>query len=127
MSATTQAVILGRQDVQVPRPGPLAFVPRHRLAVFLALVFALTWALEIPWIESTEGPVKFDFPFPLFVVMGWMPRLAAILTTGAISGRAGIEGPPGPTAHMAAGPEVVPGADSWVGRALDSRPGARIR
>jgi hypothetical protein len=60
------------------------------MAAFLALVFALTWALEIPWIESTEGPVKFDFPFPLLFVMGWMPGLAAILVTGAISGRSGI-------------------------------------
>ena len=90
MSATTQAVILGRQDIQGVRPGPLAFVRRHPIAAFLVLVFALTWALEIPWIESTEGPLKFDFPVPLLFVMGWMPGLAAILVTGAISGRAGI-------------------------------------
>jgi membrane protease YdiL (CAAX protease family) len=90
MSATTPAVILGRRDVQVVRPGPLAFVRRHPLAVFLVLVFTLTWALEIPWIESTDGPVKFDFPFPLLFVMGWMPGVAAILVTGAISGRSGI-------------------------------------
>jgi CAAX protease family protein len=91
MSATTQAVILGRQDVHAVRPGPLAFVRRHPIAVFLALVFALTWALEIPWIESTEGWLKFDFPFLLLFVMGWMPGLAAILVTGAISGRSGIK------------------------------------
>jgi membrane protease YdiL (CAAX protease family) len=90
MSATTQAVILGRQDVQGVRPGPLAFVRRHPIAVFLVLVFTLTWALEIPWIESTEGWLRFDFPFPLLFVMGWMPGLAAIVVTGAVSGRAGI-------------------------------------
>jgi uncharacterized protein len=90
MSATPQAVILGRREVPAVRPGPLAFVRRHPIAVFLVLVFALTWALEIPWIESTDGPLKFDFPFPLLFVMGWMPGLAAILVTGVISGRAGI-------------------------------------
>src|SRR5947207_11158256 len=89
MSAT-QALIPGRQDVQAVRPGPLAFVRRHPIAVFLVLVFALTWALEIPWIESTEGPLKFDFPVPLLFVMGWMPGLAAILVTGAMTGRSGI-------------------------------------
>ena len=90
MSATTPAVILDRPDIKVLRPGPLAFVRRHPIAVFLVLVFALTWILQIPWIESTDGPLKFDFPFPLLFVMGWMPGLAAILVTGAISGRAGI-------------------------------------
>ena len=90
MSATTPAVILGRRDVRAVRPGPLAFVRRHPLAVFLVLVFALTWALEIPWIESTEGPWRVDFPFPLLFVMGWMPGLAAVLVTGAINGRSGI-------------------------------------
>src|SRR5690349_11895603 len=90
MSATTRAVILGHEDDRAVRPGPLAFVRRHPVAVFLVLVFALTWALEIPWIESTDGPLKFDFPIPLLFVMGWMPGVAAILVTGAISGRAGI-------------------------------------
>jgi membrane protease YdiL (CAAX protease family) len=90
MAAADQPVILGLQDVQAVRPGPLAFVRRHPIAVFLALVFALTWALEIPWIESTDGPLKFDFPLPLLLVMGWTPGLAAILVTGAISGRSGI-------------------------------------
>jgi CAAX protease family protein len=90
MSATSQAVIPGRQQAQAVRPGPLAFVRRHPVAVFLVLVFALTWALEIPWIESTDGPLKFDFPLPLLFVMGWMPGFAAILVTAAISGRAGI-------------------------------------
>jgi uncharacterized protein len=60
------------------------------MAVFLALVFALTWAFEIPWIASTEAWLPFEFPFPLLFVMGWMPGLAAILVTGAVSGRAGI-------------------------------------
>jgi uncharacterized protein len=90
MSVTTQAVDLSRRDVSAVRPGPLAFVRRHPIAVFLALVFALTWAFQIPWIASTEGWLQFDFPFPLLFVMGWMPGLAAILVTSAISGRAGI-------------------------------------
>jgi uncharacterized protein len=90
MSAATPSVIQGRGDVQGVRPGPLAFVRRHPIAVFLALVFVMTWALEIPCIESTDGWLKFDFPVPLLFVMGWMPGFAAILVTGAISGRAGV-------------------------------------
>ena len=38
MSATTQAVNPGAGNSAV-RPGPLAFVRRHPIAVFLALVF----------------------------------------------------------------------------------------
>src|SRR2546426_4404107 len=70
--------------------GPGAFARRHPMAVFLVLVFALTWLFQIPWIASTEGWLAFDFPFPLLFVMGWMPGLAAVLVTGATSGRAGI-------------------------------------
>src|SRR5438128_4956801 len=90
MSVTTQATPLGRQDVAVVRPGPLAFVRRHPMLVFFVLVFGLTWAYQIPWIASTEGWLQFEFPLPLLFVMGWMPGLAAVLVTGAISGRAGI-------------------------------------
>jgi membrane protease YdiL (CAAX protease family) len=90
MSATTHAVVLGQQEAAAIRPGPLAFVRRYPIAVFLALVFALTWAFQIPWIASTEGWLQFEFPVPLLFIMGWMPGFAAILVTGAIGGRAGI-------------------------------------
>ena len=60
------------------------------MASFLFLVFALTWMFQIPWIASTEGWLPFEFPFPLLFVMGWMPGLAAIIVTGATSGRAGV-------------------------------------
>src|SRR3982751_1616387 len=90
MSAMTRAVVLGRQDVAAVRPGPLAFVRRHPIAVFLVLVFGLTWALQIPWIASEQGWLPFEFPLPLLFVMGWMPGLGAILVTAATGGRAGI-------------------------------------
>src|SRR5947209_13401545 len=95
-SAATTAVLPAGREVYahdpagVPASGLLALVRRHPLAVFLVLLFTLTWLFQIPWIASTEGWLPFTFPVPLLFVMGWMPGLAAILVTGATSGRAGI-------------------------------------
>src|SRR5205814_8871510 len=57
---------------------------------FLVLIFVLTWMFQIPWIASTEGWLPFEFPFPLLFVMGWMPGLAALIVTGATTGRPGV-------------------------------------
>jgi uncharacterized protein len=87
MSTTT---VLDARGLSHSGTGLGAFTRRHPMAVFLVLVFALTWLFQIPWIASTQGWLAFDFPFPLLFVMGWMPGLAAVLVTGATSGRAGI-------------------------------------
>ena len=89
-TATTAATVLGRQAGLPSAAGPLGFIRRHPMATFLFLIFALTWLFQFPWIASTEGWLPFEFPFPLLFVMGWMPGLAAIIVTGATSGRAGI-------------------------------------
>jgi uncharacterized protein len=90
MSIMTATTVLGRQERVPPTASLLGRIRRHPMATFLFLVFALTWMFQIPWIASTEGWLPFDFPFPLLFVMGWMPGLAAIIVTGATSGRAGI-------------------------------------
>ncbi len=89
-TVTTARTVLGRQAGLPSAVGPLGFIRRHPMATFLFLVFALTWAFQIPWIASSEGWLSFEFPVPLLFVMGWMPGLAAIIVTGATSGRAGI-------------------------------------
>src|SRR5438067_505474 len=92
MTMSTIAVpnLLGRQQRLPMRTGPLGVIRGHPMASFLFLVFVLTWMFQIPWIVSTEGWLPFEFPFPLLFVMGWMPGLAAIIVTGATSGRAGV-------------------------------------
>ena len=90
------AILMHMSTIAMPRvtdrhtTGPLSVIRGHPMASFLFLVFALTWTFQIPWIASTEGWVTFDFPVPLLFVMGWMPGLAAVIVTGATSGRAGV-------------------------------------
>ena len=92
MSTVTTAAAPGRRE-RVPHiSGPLGLIRRRPMAAFLFLIFALTWVFQIPWIASTEGWLPFEFPLPLLFVMGWMPGLAAIIVTGATTGRAGIGG-----------------------------------
>src|SRR5436305_868264 len=83
------SVLDGQQRLPI-RTGPLGVIRRYPMASFLLLVFGLTWMFQIPWIASTEGWLRFEFPVPLLFVMGWMPGLAAIIVTGATSGRAGV-------------------------------------
>ena len=70
--------------------GPLTVVRRHPLLVFVALVFALSWLIEIPWVAGERGWFPFQVPLPLVLLMGWLPGLAAVLVTGILAGRAGI-------------------------------------
>ena len=90
MSSIAVPNVLDRQQRLPSGAGPIRVIRGHPMASFLFLMFALTWLFQIPWIASTEGWLPFEFPFPLLFVMGWMPGLAAIIVTGATSGRAGI-------------------------------------
>src|SRR3954447_23587680 len=89
---TKQSVptMAGEQTVAAPGGGPLAAVRSHPLVTFFVLVFALTWLIQIPWVAGERGWLPFQVPLPLVLLQGWMPGLAAILVTGALSGRAGI-------------------------------------
>jgi len=90
MSTIAVPNVLDRQQRLPLRTGPLGVIRAHPMVSFLFLIFALTWMLQIPWIASTEGWLPFEFPFPLLFVMGWMPGLAALIVTGATTGRAGV-------------------------------------
>jgi CAAX protease family protein len=89
MSTIAAANVLDRQRLP-SGTGPIGLIRGHPMASFLVLIFALTWMLQIPWIASTEGWLSFEFPFPLLFVMGWMPGIAAVIVTGATSGKAGV-------------------------------------
>jgi membrane protease YdiL (CAAX protease family) len=89
MSTIVAPNVLDRQRLP-PGTGPIGLIRGHPMASFLLLIFTLTWVLQIPWIASTEGWLPFEFPFPLLFVMGWMPGIAAVIVTGATSGKAGV-------------------------------------
>jgi membrane protease YdiL (CAAX protease family) len=89
MSTIVAPNVLDRQRLP-PRTRPIGLIRGHPMASFLLLIFTLTWVLQIPWIASTEGWLPFEFPFPLLFVMGWMPGIAAVIVTGATSGKAGV-------------------------------------
>lgn len=86
--STTAA--LDRRGLQAANGGLLALTRRHPLIVFFALVFVLTWSIQVPWIAGQNGRLPFQVPLPFVLLMGWMPGLAAIIVTGATSGKAGI-------------------------------------
>jgi membrane protease YdiL (CAAX protease family) len=83
-------IVLAPPIVVAPAAGPLAVVRRHPLVTFVALAFALTWLIEIPWVAGERHWLPFQVPVPLVLLMGWMPGLAAILVTAALGGRAGV-------------------------------------
>jgi membrane protease YdiL (CAAX protease family) len=90
MSTIAAPNVLDGQQRLPSGTGPIGVIRGHPMASFLFLIFALTWIFQIPWIASTEGWLPFEFPFPLLFVMGWMPGVAAVIVTGATSGRAGV-------------------------------------
>jgi membrane protease YdiL (CAAX protease family) len=57
-----------------------------RLGAFFALAFVLTWLLLIPQALSAHAILPFEFPGPLFIVVGYMPALAAVLVARASGG-----------------------------------------
>src|SRR5919197_4810275 len=89
MSTAARTTIAQRQAAPLAS-GLRSAIRRHPMATFLFLIFALTWAFQIPWIASIEGWLPFEFPFPLLFVMGWMPGVAAVMVTAAINGKSGI-------------------------------------
>lgn len=60
---------------------------RPRLAPFFVLAFALTWALLVPQALSAHGVLPFELPGALFIVLGYIPALAAVLVARSSGGR----------------------------------------
>jgi len=65
-------------------------VQRYPLPVFFGLVFGLTWPFMIADALGSHGLLPFRLPIPLLLVMGYMPTLAAVITSGLLNGRTGI-------------------------------------
>ena len=68
-----------------------AFVEQHTLLVFFVLVFALTWPFLIMDALGSHNLLPFRLPVPLLILTGYQPALAAIIVTGVLSGKSGIQ------------------------------------
>jgi membrane protease YdiL (CAAX protease family) len=63
---------------------------RRQLTVFFLLAFVLTWLLLVPQALSAHGVLPFELPGALFIVVGYLPALAAVLVARASGGRAEV-------------------------------------
>lgn len=70
---------------------PLARLLRqYPLTGFFLLAYALTWPYMIMDALGSHGLLPFRLPVLLWIPMGYGPTFAALIVTGAISGKAGI-------------------------------------
>jgi uncharacterized protein len=63
---------------------------RYPLTGFFLLAYALTWPYMIVDALGSHGLLPFRLPVVLWIPMGYGPTFAALIVTGAISGKAGI-------------------------------------
>jgi membrane protease YdiL (CAAX protease family) len=76
--------------------GLLGWVRRHSLFTFFALAFGFTWPFMIADALGAYGVIPFRLALAgpgivLVLLMGFGPTFAALIVTGATSGRAGIK------------------------------------
>lgn len=75
--------------------GALGWLKRHPLAAYFALAFGLTWPFLIADALGAYGLIPFRLTLAgpgilLVLLMGFGPTFAALIVTGATSGKAGI-------------------------------------
>jgi membrane protease YdiL (CAAX protease family) len=63
-----------------------AFLKRHSLAMGLLLMFAFTWPIDL----ANSGLMPFQFPFLVYLFLGWGIVFAALLMTWLTLGRSGV-------------------------------------
>lgn len=63
-----------------------SFLKRHSLICGLALMFALTWVIDL----GNAGILPFQAPFAIAIWMGWGLSIAALLMTGVTEGRGAV-------------------------------------
>ena len=66
------------------------WIRQYPVAALVVLVFLFEWIVMVPTVASETGRLPFRIPLAVQLTLGWMPGLAAIIVTGAVSGRAGI-------------------------------------
>jgi membrane protease YdiL (CAAX protease family) len=66
------------------------FVVKYEIPVLFALVLAFTWPFLIVDVLGSHGILPFRVPVALWLVMGYMPTLAAVVVTNVTQGREGV-------------------------------------
>jgi membrane protease YdiL (CAAX protease family) len=63
-----------------------AFLKRHSLVIGIALMFLLTWPIDL----ANAGLMPFKVPFILYLVLGWGFGVASLIMTGLTLGKVGV-------------------------------------
>lgn len=67
-----------------------SFVERYQIPILFLLVLGLTWPFMIVDVLGSHGILPFRVPVILWLVMGYMPTLAAVIVTGLTQGKEGV-------------------------------------
>ena len=62
------------------------FLKRHSLIVGIVLMFIYTWTIDL----SNSNVLPFQFPFVVYITLGWGFIFASVLMTGLTRGRAAV-------------------------------------
>jgi uncharacterized protein len=73
-----------------PTPAFTRLLRRYPLTAFFLLAYALTWPYMIVDALGSHGLLPYRLSVLLLIPMGYGPTFAALIVTGAISGKAGI-------------------------------------
>jgi hypothetical protein len=67
-----------------------SLVRRYPIPILFLLVLGLTWPFMIVDVLGSYDILPFRVPVALWLMMGYMPTLAAVIVTGLAQGREGI-------------------------------------
>lgn len=67
-----------------------SFIERYQIPILFLLVLGLTWPFMIVDVLGSHGILPFRVPVILWLVMGYMPTLAAVIVTGLTQGKEGV-------------------------------------
>jgi membrane protease YdiL (CAAX protease family) len=67
-----------------------SLVEKYQIPTLFLLVLGLTWPFMIVDVLGSHGILPFRVPVVLWIVMGYMPTLAAVIVTGLTQGREGV-------------------------------------
>lgn len=67
-----------------------SFIERYKIPILFLLVLGLTWPFMIVDVLGSHGILPFRVPVILWLVMGYMPTLAAVIVIGLTQGKEGV-------------------------------------
>lgn len=74
----------------INKTGSQLLIEKYQIPILFVLVLALTWPFMIVDVLGSHGILPFRVPVALWLVMGYMPTLAAVIVTGLTQGRGGV-------------------------------------